>query len=222
MKTALDETFHKGKLEELYHRWHQAQEEYASPYSKNQQIISLTAPTGAGKTLIMTALIEAIYRGHTPYPAQENAIFLWLSDMPDLNEQSRLKIMRELTPSIPSYRFVTIEGETFDQRTLKDKYVYFINTQKLGDKKNLVDKGGGDHRQYTFWDTLRNTIELGRSFVSLEYQKEALPLMLLLKGLMHSTLVDVESRHTSLRTALGQHQSHDARTCADIEHTTSI
>ena len=159
MKTSLDETFQKGKLEELYHRWHQAQEEYASPYSKNQQIISLTAPTGAGKTLIMTALIEAVYRGHTPYPAQENAIFLWLSDMPDLNEQSRLKIMRELTPSIPSYRFVTIEGETFDQRTLKDKYIYFINTQKLGEKKNLVDKRGGDHRQYTFWDTLRNTIE---------------------------------------------------------------
>ena len=159
MKTALDETFQKGKLEELYQRWHQAQLEYASSYPKSQQIISLTAPTGAGKTLIMTALIEAVYRGYTPYPAQENAIFLWLSDMPNLNDQSKLKIMRETMPGIPMSHFITIEAETFNQRILDDKYIYFINTQKLGDKKNLVDKEGGDHRQYTFWDTLRNTIE---------------------------------------------------------------
>lgn len=159
MKTALDETFQKGKLEELYHSWHQAQEEYASPYSRKQQIISLTAPTGAGKTIIMTALIEAVYRGHTPYPAQENAIFLWLSDMPKLNDQSKMKIMRETIPGISRNRFITIEAETFNQRVLEDKCIYFINTQKLGEDKNLVDKNGGDHREYTFWDTLRNTIE---------------------------------------------------------------
>ena len=39
-----------------------------------------------------------------------------------------------------------------------------------------------------FSETLRQTIELGRSYVSLEYQKEALPLMFLLKGLMHSIM----------------------------------
>ena len=39
-----------------------------------------------------------------------------------------------------------------------------------------------------FEPTLRRSVELGRSFVSLEYQKEALPLMLLLKGLMHSMM----------------------------------
>lgn len=35
---------------------------------------------------------------------------------------------------------------------------------------------------------LHHTIELGRSFVSVEYQKEALPLMLLIKGLMFSLM----------------------------------
>ncbi len=34
----------------------------------------------------------------------------------------------------------------------------------------------------------KNTIELGRSFVSIEYQKEALPLMLLIKGLLYSVM----------------------------------
>lgn len=36
------------------------------------------------------------------------------------------------------------------------------------------------------FDIMKKTIELGRSFVSVEYQKDILPLMLLLKGLMFS------------------------------------
>lgn len=37
-------------------------------------------------------------------------------------------------------------------------------------------------------DKLRKTIELGRSYVSVDYQKDILPLMLLLKGLMFSVM----------------------------------
>lgn len=39
-----------------------------------------------------------------------------------------------------------------------------------------------------FNEYLSQSIELGRSFVTLEYQKEALPLMLLIKGLLYSVL----------------------------------
>lgn len=39
-----------------------------------------------------------------------------------------------------------------------------------------------------FVDYLSKSIEVGRSFVTLEYQKEALPLMLLIKGLLYSVL----------------------------------
>ena len=56
------------------------------------QVVSYTAPTGAGKTIVMSALIEAIYYGDELYPDQSDAIFIWLSDSPQLNEQSRLKI----------------------------------------------------------------------------------------------------------------------------------
>ena len=68
---------------------------------------------------------------------------------------------------------------------------------RLGIGSEIFEKHGGVEGFYTsslftyakdFEDTLRATIELGRSFVSLEYQKEALPLMLLLKGLMHSLM----------------------------------
>ena len=68
---------------------------------------------------------------------------------------------------------------------------------RLGIGSEIFEKHGGIEGFYTsslfnyseeFGETLRETIELGRSFVSLEYQKEALPLMLLLKGLMHSLM----------------------------------
>ena len=68
---------------------------------------------------------------------------------------------------------------------------------RLGIGQEIFEKHGGLEGFYTsslftydasFETTLHSTIELGRSFVSLEYQKEALPLMLLLKGLMHSLM----------------------------------
>lgn len=159
MRTTLEDTFQKRKQKDLYDAWQKAQKIYANPEFRIRQIISLTAPTGAGKTLIMTQLIEDILRGRSPFPRQEDAIFLWLSDLVDLNEQSKQKLMYELVPNIAADKFKTIEAETFNQRILEDGHIYFINTQKLGDKKNLVEKGGGDHRQFTFWDTMRHTIE---------------------------------------------------------------
>ena len=45
-----------------------------------------------------------------------------------------------------------------------------------------------------FSDTLQHTIELGRSFVSVEYQRDALPLMLLIKGLLVSVMRYSECR----------------------------
>lgn len=48
--------------------------------------------------------------------------------------------------------------------------------------QTLFSYGEGIH------DILSQSIELGRSFVSLEYQKEPLPLVLLIKGLLYSVL----------------------------------
>ncbi len=46
-----------------------------------------------------------------------------------------------------------------------------------------------------FHTILSQSIELGRSFVVLDYQKEALPLVLLIKGLFYSVLNDSEVRY---------------------------
>ena len=68
---------------------------------------------------------------------------------------------------------------------------------RLGIGNEIFEQHGGVEGFYTsslftysqeFESTLQQTIELGRSFVSVEYQREALPLMLLLKGLMHAVM----------------------------------
>lgn len=58
---------------------------------KIPQVVSLQAPTGSGKTIIMSALIEDIFYGSEQFTEQPEAIFVWLSDSPQLNEQSKQK-----------------------------------------------------------------------------------------------------------------------------------
>ena len=118
------------------------------------QVVSFTAPTGAGKTIIMASLIESIYFGDDSYPDQQNAIFVWLSDSPQLNEQSKQKIDLK-ADKIRLDQCVTITEETFDREILDDGHIYFLNTQKLGKSSNLTKHS--DTRQYTIWETLANT-----------------------------------------------------------------
>jgi type III restriction enzyme len=51
--------------------------------ANNPQAIAFSAPTGSGKTIMMTALFENILFGEAGFPAQSDAVLLWISDMPD-------------------------------------------------------------------------------------------------------------------------------------------
>ena len=58
----------------------------------NPLIINLYGAPGSGKTIIMSSLIEDILFGSEQFTEQQDAIFVWLSDSPQLNEQSKQKI----------------------------------------------------------------------------------------------------------------------------------
>lgn len=120
------------------------------------QIVSFTAPTGAGKTIIISSLIEDVYFGNEAFAEQPNAIFLWISDSPELNEQSKQKIDLK-ADRISLQQTITIEELSFDCELLEDGHIYFLNTQKLSRASNLTKHS--DTRQYTIWETLKNTIE---------------------------------------------------------------
>lgn len=119
------------------------------------QVISFTAPTGAGKTIIMAGLVESILYGSDTYEDQPDAIFVWLSDSPELNIQSRDRFNTK-ADKIRRDQTVIIEDESFDQEVFDDGHIYFLNTQKLGKNSNLVRNS--DSRQFTIWQTIANTI----------------------------------------------------------------
>ncbi len=126
-----------------------------SKYDK-PQVISYSAPTGAGKTIIMGSLIEEVFFGNAMFPEQPDAIFVWLSDSPELNQQSKDKIDTK-SDRLTYGQTETINEASFNQRVLSDGKVYFLNTQKLSTSSLLTKHG--DSRQWTIWETLANTVE---------------------------------------------------------------
>jgi type III restriction enzyme len=122
---------------------------------REPQVISFTAPTGAGKTIIMTALFENIIFGHAYGISEPDSVFVWLSDMPELNEQTRLKI--ESKSEKFRTRDIHVVDSNFNAEYFAPGGIYFINTQKLGTDKLLTQKS--NQRQYTIWETLANTAE---------------------------------------------------------------
>lgn len=133
---------------------------------------SLAATTGAGKTVMAAAVIEALFFGSdefdmTPDPG---AVVLWFSDDPALNEQSRARIQAAASELDSRLRVVPT---TFTEPSFRPGNVYFLNTQKLSKNSRLV-KGASEHTngeetlpgmeprpdeaQSSIYDTITNTI----------------------------------------------------------------
>lgn len=144
--------FQEDAVVELYRHARGASRDVAEG---DQQALIVAAPTGSGKTVIANALFERIIEGDGDHKPNPNATFLWITDQPDLNEQTRRKFLANSTPSIfDNQRLVSIEAE-FDEPRLAPGHVYFLNTQKIGRDKKLVTPGD---RSYTLWQTITNTV----------------------------------------------------------------
>ena len=130
---------------------------------------SLTAVTGAGKTVMAAAALEALFHGDDEFnfDADPGAVVIWFSDDPSLNEQTRFRLM-EASDRINHSDMVVVE-HPFCRRKLDAGKIYFLNTQKLGKKSLLVRGFEGDDdlvtqmrpddQAYTLWDTIKNTIK---------------------------------------------------------------
>ena len=155
-------TFQRQRVQELRRTFVIAQNNWQQ-YSQ-KQIISLTAPTGAGKTILMARFIEDLLCGDdegmmAPMP---ESIVVWLSDSPELNEQSKKKIERYCDRLV--FGQCKTLDESFRGERLEPRHIYFLNTQKLSKTSRMTQTGDG--RDWTIWETLQNTIdEYGRQLV---------------------------------------------------------
>jgi len=137
----------------------------------DRHAFSLTAATGAGKTVMAAAVFEALFHGDDGYDFDRDsgAVVLWFSDDPSLNEQTRFRLM-ESSDRLRHTDLVVVEN-TFNRAEFEAGRIYFLNTQKLGKQSLLVRGFDGDEddslfpgarpdlRGHTIWDTIRNTIE---------------------------------------------------------------
>lgn len=131
---------------------------------------ALAATTGAGKTVMAAAVIEALFFGSEEFqmPEDPGATVLWFSDDPSLNEQSRARI--HSAASELDGRLRSVET-TFAEETFAPGMVYFLNAQKLREGARLVLGGSSpanagtevmaapDMRQRSIYDVIRNTVE---------------------------------------------------------------
>ena len=151
-----------------------ARDNFKNPNKREVSSFSLTATTGAGKTVMAAAAIEALFWGNEAFDFKPDsgAVVLWFSDDPSLNMQT-FNRLRDASEKFTYSNLVHIEPP-FAQPRLEPRKVYFLNTQKLT-KSSLLTRGHvessldgqalpgfsaptPDMQGWTIWETLANTI----------------------------------------------------------------
>ena len=137
--------------------------------------VSLSATTGAGKTVMAAAVIEALFYGNSAFDFEpdDGAVVIWFSDDPNLNDQTKFRLM-EASEKLTHSDLITI-APPFAKSRLDPGKVYFLNTQRLG-RNSLLTRGhvdGVDGQEsfetmtqtaqpdmqgWTIWETIANTI----------------------------------------------------------------
>ncbi len=136
-------------------RLERAKGDWAGGYRSS---FALSAITGSGKTVIATAVIEAKLFGSADLGVDPDpqATFLWITDDPALNRQTRNRMLAASDLLAP--RALVEVDDGYLNPVLEPNRVYFLNIQKLSKKSRLV-QSGTNLRQASFWEVLANTID---------------------------------------------------------------
>jgi hypothetical protein len=153
-----------------------ARDNFKNPEKREISSFSLTATTGAGKTVMAAAAIEALFWGNDAFDFDPDpgAVVLWFSDDPSLNKQT-FNRLRQASEKFTYSNLVHIEPP-FAKPRLDPGKVYFLNTQKLT-RTSLLTRGpvetvpdgqelipgfaaaAPDMQGWTIWETLASTID---------------------------------------------------------------
>lgn len=154
--------FQEERTAELLAEFRSGRDEFVK--RQKHQVVSLAAPTGSGKTVMATAFIEQLLFGdefgtlgehQEDEPGDKDYTFLWLTDSPELNEQTYSKMV-DTSGGLDDAHLNTID-EHYDASRLEPGKVHFLNTHKLA-KGSTNYVGAGDDRDFSMWQTIVNTV----------------------------------------------------------------
>lgn len=96
---------------------------------RERSSFALSAITGSGKTVIATAVIEALFFGSSDLDtdADPRVAFLWITDDPALNRQTRAR-MHDASELLTPWSLPEVD-EAFLDTNLAPGRVYFLNTR---------------------------------------------------------------------------------------------
>lgn len=141
---------------EIVETLRRAGNDYETDSSGNWSV-ALSAPTGAGKTVIASAVIETLFDGSSNYIEDPEASVLWVTDDPALNEQTK-RNMKQASSTLGLNNRLTIIDASFRRKSFEPRRVYFLNIQKLA-RSNPLSRGNTNQRiSYSLWETISNTI----------------------------------------------------------------
>ena len=164
--------YQEQAVDDMLANLRRARENFKNPNKRETSYFSLTATTGAGKTVMAAAAIEALFWGSEvfDFAPDPGAVVLWFSDDPSLNKQT-FNRLRQASEKFTYSNLVHIEPP-FARPRLEPGKVYFLNTQKLT-KSSLLTRGHvetasdrqerfamspPDKQGWTIWQTIANTI----------------------------------------------------------------
>lgn len=119
---------------------------------------ALSAMTGSGKTVIATAVIEALLFGSADLGVEPDsrATFLWVTDDPALNRQTRNKMLAASDLLTPAR--LEILSDKYFEPSLQPGMVYFLNIQQLGKNATFANTPGDSFRTKSGWQLIGDTI----------------------------------------------------------------
>ncbi|MCR5257108.1 MAG: DEAD/DEAH box helicase family protein [Desulfovibrio sp.] len=119
--------------------------------------VSLSAPTGSGKTVICAAAAERLLFGGDGREGDGRASILWLSDSPGLNRQTMKRFQQASEHLGPALEEIGPEFARGRER-LDPGRIYFLNRQLLGKGKTLSGEAEGGR---SFHDVLDASLGSG-------------------------------------------------------------
>ena len=133
---------------------------YLWAHQRTRSSFALSAVTGSGKTVIATAVIEAMVNGSADLGVDPDprASFLWVTDDPALNRQTRRRMI-EASDLLHPNQLIVVDND-FLERDLRAGRVYFLNIQKLSKNSGLA-QGGNNLREISMWEVIANTVSGG-------------------------------------------------------------